>query len=81
MTYHPHQKKFVAAIVKGLVEAGDPYRHFGSLAGFHVFAKLAQEMGLVEIAGPRPQLTEAGRLFYEKNGLSALPNGRATEWQ
>ena len=72
----PQPTRFVAAIVKGLVERGDPYRHFGSLGAFREHQALAEQCGLV--AGR--VVTPAGHQYYTDKALAELPDARAYAW-
>jgi hypothetical protein len=68
---------FVAGIVKGLIEHGDPYKHFGSLGGYLWHLADAQASGHVDALG---QVTDAGREWYRSSNLAALPNVRSYMW-
>lgn len=71
---------FVAGIIKGVLEHGDPYRHFGSLMGYREHLKHAVVAGLVVEVGNKVQVTTAGRNYYAKHGLERLPQGRSYFW-
>lgn len=71
---------FMDAIVKGLVEHNDATRHFGSLLGFGYHRATAVAMKLITVESSVCSLTDAGRAYYSKRGLIALPDCRATFW-
>lgn len=69
---------FSLAIVKGLVEANDAQRYFGSLLGFTWHFKEVVSLGWV---GEHGDLTDLGREIYESRRLGDLPReGRAYMW-
>lgn len=70
---------FTVALIKGAVE-GDPYKHFAALGGINQHAEPAIQAGLLTSDGMTIEATDAGRLFYQVAELSALPEGRATNW-
>lgn len=69
---------YAAAIVKGLMEYGDPYMHFASLLKFPLYVSEAKLKGLIEESEAFPyfQVTEKGKVFYHKNGFDELPHGK-----
>jgi hypothetical protein len=68
---------FTAAIVKGLIEHNDKFRHFGSLGGFMYHLSGAIELGLVKRSG---DVTDKGRKWYADKQMDKLPQGRAYMW-
>lgn len=74
----PDATCFTAAIVKGLKERDDPYRHFGSLMAFSHHRLVAQELGLIAIDPWR--LTADGEAYYAAKSLADMPDGRAYGW-
>lgn len=71
---------FVAGIVKGLIEANDATRHFGSLMGFQTHLAEARDCGVVEGDGRGVRVTEKGRAWYDEKRMQELPQGRAYMW-
>ncbi len=68
---------FVAGIVKGLIEADDRYRHFGSTIGFQSHWSAAKQCGVVS---EDRRVTAKGREWYETLNMSELPDCRASFW-
>lgn len=68
---------FVAGIVKGLIEADDRYRHFGSTIGFRSHWYAAKQCGVVS---EDSQVTAKGREWYERLNMAALPGCRTYFW-
>ena len=74
----PEATCFTAAIVKGLKERGDAYRHFGSLMAFDHHRGVARALGLVSTEPLR--LTADGEAYYAAKHLGDMPDGRAYGW-
>lgn len=70
---------FVAGIVKGLIEHGDPYRHFGSLLGYKSHLHKAIAAGVVN-ADESLGITELGKKWYAAANLAGLEDCRAYFW-
>jgi hypothetical protein len=68
---------FVAGIVKGLVEADDPTRHFASLMAFKSHCNDAKKCGVVS---EDLKVTDKGREWYARLNMAALPVTRAYLW-
>lgn len=68
---------FVAGIVKGLVEADDPTRHFASLMAFKSHCNDAKKCGVVT---EDMKVTDEGRKWYGRLNMVALPVTRAYFW-
>ena len=68
---------FVAGIVKGIIEADDPRRHFGSLMAFSHHAEEAKKCGLVS---EDLKVTDKGREWYARLNMADLPVTRAYFW-
>ncbi len=68
---------FVAGIVKGIIEADDPRRHFGSLMAFSHHAEEAKKCGVVS---EDLKVTDKGRKWYEQLNMAALPVTRTCFW-
>jgi hypothetical protein len=71
---------FVAGIVKGLIEANDPFLHFGSLMAFDTHARDALRCGVVEGNFDDLRITEYGRTAYNTWGI-ASEKGRSYMWK
>lgn len=73
---------FVAGIVKGLVEANDPTRHFGSLLALQSHIEDAKSCGMVHDDGcGKVTITEKGRQWYTEKKMAELPPvSRAYMW-
>jgi hypothetical protein len=71
---------FVAGIVKGLVESGDPFAHFGSLMAFDVHARDALRCGVVEGDIDDLRVTKYGNDAYRSWGIETY-RGRAYMWK
>jgi hypothetical protein len=71
---------FVAGIVKGLVESGDPFAHFGSLIAFDVHARDALRCGVVEGDIDDLRVTKYGNDAYRSWGIETY-RGRAYMWK
>ena len=68
---------FVAGIVKGIIEADDPRRHFGSLMSFRHHCNEAKKCGFV--TGDL-KVTDKGRKWYGQLNMASLPVTRAYFW-
>ena len=68
---------FVAGIVKGIIEADDPRRHFGSLLSFTHHAEEAKKFGFVT---EDLKVTDKGRKWYGRLNMVDLPATRAYFW-
>ena len=68
---------FVAGIVKGIIEADDPRRHFGSLGAFSHHCDEAKKCGVVT---EDMKVTDKGREWYARLNMAALPVTRAYLW-
>lgn len=82
---HAKATCFTAGIVKGLVEHNDPYRHFGSIAGFMFHAKVAIDLGYVSVVSDedginRFTVTKEGMSYYTSMCLSSLEGTRSYFW-
>ena len=71
---------FVAGIVKGLIESGDPYKHFGSLMAFNSHVNDAIKCGVVAGGADDPRITDFGRKAYFAWDISK-ERGRAYMWR
>jgi hypothetical protein len=71
---------FVAGIVKGLVEDGDSFAHFGSLMAFDVHARDAIKCGVVEGDIDNLRVTKYGKEAYRFWGVETY-RGRAYMWK
>jgi len=69
--------RFVAGIVKGIIEADDPRRHFGSLMAFKSHCNDAKKCGF--ITGDL-KVTDKGREWYARLNMADLPVTRAYFW-
>jgi len=68
---------FVAGIVKGIIEADDPTRHFASLMAFKSHCNDAKKCGF--ITGDL-KVTDKGREWYARLNMADLPVTRAYFW-
>lgn len=76
---------FEMAIVKGLIEHGEGSVYFGSVGGYRFYCQSAEDMGWLRILSDNNlEITEFGRIMYERERLAALPNkvgSRAYMWR
>lgn len=72
---------YTLAIVKGMVENQDPYRHFGSTLGFKEHKRIAIEAGYIQ-DHPKGgiELTTKGRRLYHAQDLEHAHDTRAYFW-
>ena len=72
--------RHIAAIVKGLLEAGDGTKHFGSLFGYQHHLHEAVKAGLVQAIDGKTCVTQIGVQWYEEKSLAEL-SGYCTHWR
>ena len=70
----------IAGLIKGLIEAGDGTKHFGSLLGYRHHLHEAVKAGLVQVIDGKACVTQAGAQWYEEKSLAGL-SGRCTHWR
>jgi len=70
---------FVAGIVKGLIENGDPCIHFGSLLAFDTHVRQAVELGVVAGDIHDLKVTDLGHKAYAEWDIIA-ESGRSYMW-